>query len=100
VVERTLLNQRFSGGTRRGNTPPREVFPLDDSNDQNYYDQMHLVHDCRAFTGESPSRFLAHLEGVPAFHTFFATQPARDTSDRLAGVASLLSGDGRIHYHP
>ena len=43
------------------------------ANDQDYYDQMHLVHDCRAFTGESPSRFLAHLEGLPAFHTFFAT---------------------------
>jgi AraC-like DNA-binding protein len=70
------------------------------ANDQNYYDQMHLVHDCRAFTGESPSRFMAHLEGLPAFHTFFATQPARDTSDRRAGVASLLSGDGDIHYHP
>jgi AraC-like DNA-binding protein len=44
------------------------------ANDHNFYDQMHLVHDCRAFTGESPSRFLAHLEGVPAFHTFFATE--------------------------
>ena len=43
------------------------------ANDQNYYDQMHLVHDCRAFTGESPSRFLAQLEGLRAFHTFFAT---------------------------
>lgn len=43
------------------------------ANDHDFYDQMHLVHDCRAFTGESPSRFLAHLEGVPAFHTFFAT---------------------------
>lgn len=44
------------------------------ANDQDYYDQMHLVHDCRAFTGESPSRFLAQLEGLGAFHTFFATQ--------------------------
>ncbi len=44
------------------------------ANDHDFYDQMHLVHDCRAFTGESPSRFLAHIEGVPAFHTFFATQ--------------------------
>jgi hypothetical protein len=34
---------------------------------------MHLVHDCRAFTGESPSRFLAHLDGLPEFHTFYAT---------------------------
>jgi AraC-like DNA-binding protein len=44
------------------------------ANDHDFYDQMHLVHDCRAFTGESPSRFLAHLEGVPEFHTFFATE--------------------------
>jgi len=44
------------------------------ANDHGFYDQMHLVHDCRAFTGESPSRFLAHLEGVPEFHTFFATE--------------------------
>ena len=44
------------------------------ANDQDYYDQMHLVHDCRAFTGESPSRFLAHLDGLPAFHTLFATE--------------------------
>jgi len=43
------------------------------ANDNDFYDQMHLVHDCRAFTGESPSRFLAHLAGVPEFHTFFAT---------------------------
>ena len=72
------------------------------ANDQNYYDQMHLVHDCRAFTGESPSRFLAQLEGLPAFHTFFATQNrARDTgSDSLPDVASLLSGHAGIHYHP
>jgi AraC-like DNA-binding protein len=44
------------------------------ANDHDFYDQMHLVHDCRAFTGESPSRFLAHLERVPEFHTFFATE--------------------------
>lgn len=44
------------------------------ANDHDFYDQMHLVHDCRAFTGESPSRFLAQLEGVPEFHTFFATE--------------------------
>jgi AraC-like DNA-binding protein len=44
------------------------------ANDHDFYDQMHLVHDCAAFTGESPSRFLAHLAGVPAFHTFFRTQ--------------------------
>jgi AraC-like DNA-binding protein len=42
------------------------------ANDHDYYDQMHFVHDCRAFTGESPSRFLAQLDGLPAFHTFFA----------------------------
>jgi AraC-like DNA-binding protein len=44
------------------------------ANDHDFYDQMHLVHDCRAFTGKSPSQFLAHLEGVPEFHTFFATE--------------------------
>jgi AraC-like DNA-binding protein len=44
------------------------------ANDQNYCDQMHLVHDCRAFTGESPSRFLAQFDGLPEFHTFFATE--------------------------
>lgn len=42
------------------------------ASDQDYYDQMHLVHDCRAFTGESPSRFLARLGSLPAFHTLFA----------------------------
>lgn len=42
------------------------------ANDHDFYDQMHLVRDCRAFTGESPSRFLAQLESVPQFHTFFA----------------------------
>ena len=41
--------------------------------DHDYYDQMHFVHDCRDFTGEPPSRFLAQLGGLPAFHTFFAT---------------------------
>jgi AraC-like DNA-binding protein len=43
------------------------------ANDQDYYDQMHLVHDCRAFTGESPSRFVARLDGLPEFHTLFAS---------------------------
>lgn len=43
------------------------------ANDHDYYDQMHFVHDCQEFTGEAPSRFLAQLEGLPAFHTFFAT---------------------------
>ncbi len=43
------------------------------ANDHNFYDQMHLVRDCRAFTGESPSRLLARLEGLPEFHTLFAT---------------------------
>ena len=42
--------------------------------DQDYYDQMHLVHDCRAFTGESPSRFLAQLDVLPEFHTLFAPE--------------------------
>jgi AraC-like DNA-binding protein len=44
------------------------------ANDHHFYDQMHLVHDCRAFTGQSPSQFLAQLEGLPAFHTLFATE--------------------------
>jgi AraC-like DNA-binding protein len=44
------------------------------ANDHDFYDQMHLVHDCRAFTGESPSRFVALLEDVREFHTFFATE--------------------------
>ena len=43
------------------------------ANDHDFYDQMHLVRDCRAFTGESPSRLLARLEGLPEFHTFFVT---------------------------
>ena len=50
------------------------------ANDHDYYDQTHFVHDCRAFTGACPSRFLAHLDGLPAFHSFFATadRPRRD----------------------
>jgi AraC-like DNA-binding protein len=50
------------------------------ANEHDYYDQMHFVHDCRAFTGECPSRFLAHLDGLPEFHTLFATanRPRRD----------------------
>jgi AraC-like DNA-binding protein len=43
------------------------------ASDHEYYDQMHFVHDCRAFTGEPPARFLAQLDGLPEFHTFFAT---------------------------
>jgi AraC-like DNA-binding protein len=43
------------------------------ASDTAFYDQMHLVHDCRAFTGESPSRFLAQLAGLPEFHTLFAS---------------------------
>jgi AraC-like DNA-binding protein len=47
------------------------------ANEHDYYDQMHLVHDCREFTGESPDRFLARLAPLPAFHTFYATKPVR-----------------------
>ena len=45
------------------------------ANELDYYDQMHLVRDCREFTGESPDRFLARLAPLPAFHTFYATKP-------------------------
>lgn len=44
------------------------------ASDQEYFDQMHLVHDCQAFTGESPSRFLARLGSAPSFHAFYATE--------------------------
>jgi AraC-like DNA-binding protein len=47
------------------------------ANDHDYYDQMHLLRDCRAFTGESPDRFLVRLAHLPAFHTFYATEPFR-----------------------
>jgi AraC-like DNA-binding protein len=47
------------------------------SNEHEYYDQMHLLRDCRAFTGESPERFLARLAPLPAFHAFYATEPVR-----------------------
>jgi AraC-like DNA-binding protein len=48
--------------------------------DHDYYDQMHFVRDCRAFTGASPSGFMAHLHGRPEFHPYFATadRPRRD----------------------
>jgi AraC-like DNA-binding protein len=43
------------------------------ASDHRYHDQMHLVHDCRALTGESPTRLLARINSEPAFHPFFAT---------------------------
>jgi AraC-like DNA-binding protein len=67
--------------------------------DQDYYDQMHLVHDCRAFTGESPSRFLARLDGLPAFHSLFASDNRLRADGGRPGVASLLSGHSAVHYH-
>jgi AraC-like DNA-binding protein len=67
--------------------------------DQDYYDQMHLVHDCRAFTGESPSQFLARLDGLPAFHTLFATANRLRAGDRPTDVASLLSDHTILPYH-
>jgi AraC-like DNA-binding protein len=42
------------------------------ANDHDYFDQMHFVRDCRDFTGQNPSRFLAHLGGLPEFHSFYA----------------------------
>jgi len=47
------------------------------ANEHEYYDQMHLLRDCRAFTGESPERFLARLAPLPAFHAFYTTDPVR-----------------------
>ena len=61
------------------------------ASDHDYCDQMHLVHDCRAFTGESPSRFLAHLVGLPAFHTLYARANPLAATDSSPGVAFLLS---------
>ncbi|HEX7981604.1 MAG TPA: helix-turn-helix domain-containing protein [Gemmatimonadaceae bacterium] len=43
------------------------------ASDHHYHDQMHLVHDCRALTGESPTGLLTRLNAEPAFHPFFAT---------------------------
>lgn len=56
------------------------------ANDQDYYDQMHMVHDFRAFTGESPSRFLPHIEGLPAFHMLFAV-PNRERHETPCRVS-------------
>ena len=41
--------------------------------DREYHDQMHLLRDCREFTGLSPSQFLARLAGLTPFHTLFAS---------------------------
>jgi transcriptional regulator GlxA family with amidase domain len=43
------------------------------ASENDFCDQTHLLHDCQAFTGESPSQLMARLKGVPAFHTFFAS---------------------------
>jgi AraC-like DNA-binding protein len=48
------------------------------ASEHDYYDQAHLLRDCRAFTGESPDRFLARLGPLPAFQTFYATHPVQD----------------------
>jgi len=41
--------------------------------ERDYHDQMHLVHDCKAFTGESPTQFMKRLGGVPGFQNFYRT---------------------------
>lgn len=48
------------------------------ASEHDYYDQAHLLRDCRAFTGESPDRFLARLGPLPAFQTFYATHPVQE----------------------
>ena len=47
----------------------------DIAHDFGYYDQMHLVHDFREFSGESPTTTLTHLE---------ASHEAQIAADRLA----------------
>ena len=65
--------------------------------DHDYYDQMHLVHDCRAFTGEPPSRFLARLDLLPEFHTLFATDD-RPRHNGLRDAQSMRSeGPTAVH---
>ena len=66
------FNAALDNKLRLPNTPWSRV-----ANEHDYYDQMHLVRDCREFTGESPDRFLARLAPLPAFHTFYATKPVR-----------------------
>ena len=43
------------------------------SHEYAYYDQMHFVRDCRDFTGQAPTGFLARLDAAPEFHTFYAS---------------------------
>lgn len=69
------------------------------ANDNNFYDQMHLVRDCRAFTGESPSRFLTQLAAVPEFHTFFAAANRPRHEESVSDVAFVLSGRHALQYH-
>lgn len=83
--------------------------------DQDYYDQMHLVHDCRAFTGESPSRFLAQLDLLPQFalrvrktpaprltacqasHSYY---PATPRLTIIPDVTAFLRGEARMTNAP
>ena len=67
------------------------------ANDQDYFDQMHLVHDFRAFTGESPSRFLAHIEGMPAFHTLFAVPNRERHATARRASHPYYPDDAAIH---
>jgi hypothetical protein len=66
-----------------------------------HYDQMHLVHDCQAFTGEAPSRFMARLGGSP--HSTPSTPPGVDRESRAPRVNSrrvafLLSASVTLPY--
>jgi len=61
-----------------------------------FYDQG-IWSTLRSLHGRVPSRFLAHIAGVPEFHTFFALQTVRHQRKGALGVSVLLSSYAVIH---
>lgn len=70
------------------------------ANEHNFYDQMHLVHDCTAFTGEPLHDSWPNSRARPSSIRFLRLKTVCDTGKSLRDVAFLLSRSAANSYHP
>ena len=55
---------RFDAALRAKMAVPKRAW-TDIAHEIGYYDQMHMVHDFRRFSGESPTNYFARFKAMP-----------------------------------
>ena len=83
---------------RPGSQAPKARAWSSIANDHDFYDQMHLVHDCLAFTGESLHGSWHTSRACPNSIHSSRLRTVLGLGKNLPGVAFLLSFLAAIHY--